>query len=339
MTSEDSMLDHSTSTLPAEALYRLYNGEGRVPKGCTPLTRGERGSYLADARLRDAVRTSIALEKPLLITGEPGSGKTMLAWSIASELGLGEVLPFHTRSDHHAIDVLYSFDHVLRFYEAQTHTERAREPENYMKLEALGRAIVEADKHSPLADAWRRRLAKEEGRQDTGPGRRVVLIDEIDKAPRDFPNDLLDEIDRMEFRVKEKHGLSFRASYRPIVVITSNSERQLPDPFLRRCIFHSVDFPDNKTLEEILRQRIDKNLPAALVATALKRFNEIRQFGEQKLLEKRPATAELEVWVRMILLAGTPQEIVRDSPLAELPHISALVKTQADLQWIRGRRG
>jgi MoxR-like ATPase len=322
-----------TRTLPADQLYLLYGGQGKAA-GSSPITRGERGAYLADIRLRDAVRTAVALEKPLLVTGEPGCGKTALAWSVASELGLDKPLAFHTRSDHHAVDVLYSFDHILRFFDAQTQEERAKDPENYIKLEALGRAIVESDP-SPRAAEWRARLAQEDGIAEVPLGRRVVLIDEIDKAPRDFPNDLLDEFDRMEFRVKEKPGLRFEASLRPVVIITSNSERQLPDPFLRRCVFHGIDFPDPETLEKILRQRIAPDLPDQLVQAALSRFTELRQRGEEKLLEKKPATAELEAWVRMLLLARVPVEKVANSPLAELPNVSVLIKTDKDLTWIR----
>lgn len=326
------------STIPAAELQKYYFGDGRTPENCDPVTRGERGAYLADDRLRDAVRTAIALEKPLLVTGEPGTGKTGLAWSVASELGLQRVLAFHTRSDHRAADVLYNFDYVLRFYEAQTASKRAGDPRNYLSFEALGRAIVEADGTSADAKERRAQFAQEEDRQNLGPGRRVVLIDEIDKAPRDFPNDLLDEIDRMEFRVKEIPGMRFRASLRPIVIITSNSERQLPDPFLRRCVFHTIDFPAAEQLEAILRQRIDDSLDTDLVQSAIARFNDLRKLGDQKLIEKRPATAELEAWVRMLIIAGVAAHKIANCELRELPSVGVLLKTQADLKRIRDLR-
>jgi MoxR-like ATPase len=334
-----SRINTKNRKLPPAELQRYYLGNGRPPAGCPPVTRDEHGAYLADERLRDAVRTSIALEKPLLVTGEPGTGKTGLAWSIASELGLGEVLAFHTRSDHRAIDLLYSFDHVLRFYEAQSSSERAAEPRNYLRFEPLGRAIVEADTRTPAASDWRARFAQDEGGPDPGPGRRVVLIDEIDKAPRDFPNDLLDEVDRMKFRVKEIPGLTFKAEFRPIVIITSNSERQLPDPFLRRCVFHTIDFPTTARLEEILRQRINENLDTHLVRAAIERFNDLRKLGDQKIIEKRPATAELEAWVRMLLIAGVPSHKIANCELRELPSIGVLLKTLADMKKLHDLRG
>ena len=317
-------------TLEASGLLPLYTGKGTVPPGCQPLSRNERGSYLADDRLRDAVRTAIALERPLLVTGEPGTGKTALAWSLASELGLGPPLCFFTRSDSHANDILYSFDHVLRFYEAQTHNSRAVDPRNYLQFAALGQAILEADTESPEAAEWRNRLGG-----DAAAGRRGVLIDEVDKAPRDFPNDLLDEIDRMEFRIKEIPGLAFRARYRPLIVITNNSERQLPDAFLRRCVFHFIEFPQEEQLRTILKERIGANISAQLVDGCLQHFRRLREMGERKELDKPPATAELESWLRVLLMAGVPAEVIKNSELRELPHLAALLKTQRDLERVR----
>ena len=162
---------------PATTWIR-YKGDGSTPSDAAVQNRGETGRYLADPKLVTAVNTALAVEQPLLVTGEPGTGKTMLAWSIATELGLGPVLEFHTRSDNQARDTLYDFDYLLRFYHAQTRDARAENLESYIRWQALGEAI----------------------RSETP---RVVLIDEVDKAPRDFPNDLLDELDRMEFRVPE----------------------------------------------------------------------------------------------------------------------------------------
>jgi len=279
-----------------------YRGDGVYPDGSSPDTRGEKGRYLADPQLVSAVNTALIVEQPLLVTGDPGTGKTTLAWSVASELGLGPVLEFHTRSDHQARDVLYEIDHMLRFYHAQIRDERATRPEVYLKWNALGEAIQ-------------------------APARRVVLIDEIDKAPRDFPNDLLDEIDRMEFHVPEL-GLRYKAAERPVVIITSNSERQLPDPFLRRCVFHRIEFPEKSRLQQILVQRLGHlKLPERLIESAIRRFEEIRAVPG---LEKKPATAELIAWTKVLSANGIDASQLERFSLTDLPAKSALLKTDAD---------
>jgi MoxR-like ATPase len=284
------------------ASWMRYRGDGSTPAGRAAETRGERGRYLADQKLTTAVNTALAVGQPLLVTGEPGTGKTVLAWSIASELGLGPVLEFHTRSDNQARDVLYDFDYLLRFYHAQTRDPRAERLESYIRWQALGEAI-------------------------RCPDQRVVLIDEIDKAPRDFPNDLLDELDRMEFTVPEL-SLTHKAAHRPVVVITSNSERQLPDPFLRRCVFHRLDFPTGERLQAILRERLGHlNLAARLVEIATARFEQIRQVPG---FEKLPSTAELIAWVRVLHASGVDPEQLKGTPLADLPFPGALVKSEAD---------
>jgi MoxR-like ATPase len=279
-----------------------YRGDGTTPHGLAAESRGEQGRYLADARLITTVNTALAVGQPLLVTGEPGTGKTMLAWSVATELGLGPVLEFHTRSDNQARDALYDFDYLLRFYHAQTRDPRAEQLESYIRWHALGEAI-------------------------RSPVQRVVLIDEIDKAPRDFPNDLLDELDRMEFRVPEL-GLTCAASFRPVVIITSNSERQLPDPFLRRCIFHRLEFPTGDRLQAILRERLGGlGLSQRLIEVATSRFEQLRQLPG---FEKLPSTAELIAWVRVLHASGTDPEALRQSPLSQLPFQGAIVKSEQD---------
>lgn len=284
-----------------------YRGDGTTPGGAATGSRGERGRYLADPQLVAAVNTALIVEQPLLVTGEPGTGKTALAWSVATELGLGNVLNFHTRSDHQARDTLYEIDHLLRFYHAQVHDDRATNPEHYVRWNALGEAI-------------------------RSTSRRLVLIDEIDKAPRDFPNDLLNELDQMEFRVPEL-AIEVRAAHRPIVIITSNSERQLPDPFLRRCVFHRIEFPDAPRLEAILTERLAHlALPDRLVSVAVRRFDEVRALPG---LEKKPATGELIAWVKVLRATGISPEALERVPLADLPSTAALLKTEQDARMIR----
>lgn len=287
---------------PPGQTWMRYRGDGLAPDGSPALTRGEPGKYLADPKLVTAVNTALAVEQPLLVTGEPGTGKTMLAWSIAGELGLGSVLEFHTRSDHQARDTLYDFDYLTRFYHAQTRDERAARPESYLRYRALGEAI----------------------RSDV---QRVVLIDEIDKAPRDFPNDMLDEMDKMQFSIPEL-DLTFTATRRPIVIVTSNSERQLPDPFLRRCVFHRIEFPSSAGLQQILRERLGHlQLAPRLVEVVTRRFEQIRQLPG---LEKKPSTAELIAWMKVLHAAGVDAATLDAVVVAELPFMGALAKSEQD---------
>src|SRR5215475_5318615 len=190
------------------------------------------GPYILLPQLATTVNVALALNQPLLVTGEPGCGKTALAWAVAVQLGC-RVLEFHTKSTSTARDLLYQIDSLRRFHDASTGDARARDASAYLAYRALGEAI-----RSPTAT--------------------VVLIDEIDKAPRDFPNDLLNELDRMEFDVPELPDDQRRKASvaRPIVIITSNSERQLPLPFLRRCVFHHIEFPSPKKLIAIIHERL-----------------------------------------------------------------------------------
>ncbi|HYI07931.1 MAG TPA: MoxR family ATPase [Thermoanaerobaculia bacterium] len=289
--------------VPFDSSKFRYRGDGSVPDKSQYDSRGERGVYLADKHLVNAVNTAIIVGQPLLVVGESGTGKTMLAWSIASELGLLPVLEFHTRSDHHARDVLFVIDNLRRFYHAQIKDKRADDLTEYIRYAALGEAIRSG-------------------------GKRVVLIDEIDKATRDFPNDLLDEIDQMQFEVPDT-GEKFKSAEKPIVVITSNSERQLPDPFLRRCVFHQIAFPKPEDLVRILGQRLEPGVDSALIDAAVAQFGRLR--AEALKLQKKPSTGELIVWLRMLVHAGVDPAKLAAAPLAGLPFKGALIKNDNDL--------
>ena len=293
--------------------FQQYLGRGEVPPGKKPLSRrNQPGRYLASDDLVLAVNTALAVEQPLLLTGEPGTGKTELAWSVASELGLDEVLEFHTRSDSEAADLLYRFDNVRRFADAHRAAREVEDLSRYVDLGALGRAL-------------------ESGQ------RKMVLIDEIDKAPRDFPNDLLDVIDQMSFAIRETGQRIPRdgaAPVRPIVIITSNVERQLPDPFLRRCVYHHIEAPSEQRLAAILHERLaGLAITEALVGVAVKRYAEVRALDG---LRKKPATHELISWVKVLLRAGVDPAVVAASPLADL-FVGTLLKSREDIQQLRLR--
>lgn len=262
--------------------------------------------YIPGRELATAVNTALAAEQPLIVTGEPGTGKTTLASSIGRRLGRGAPLKFVTRSDHQARDCLYTFDSLRRLYDAQVHEERARDPAAYVRYEALGEALL-------------------------SPTPRVVVIDEIDKAPRDFPNDLLGVLEgELSFTVRET-GETIPAKHRPFVLITSNNERQLPDAFLRRCVYHHIEFPTKEVLQRIVRAKFDTDtISDSFIEAAVARFEKVRALR----LEKTPATGELLVWVKVLLRAGVTQEDVEGKrPLAEL-HPGALVKLKGDLEEI-----
>ncbi len=232
--------------------------------------------YIASVPLSDAVNVALALGQPLLLTGEPGTGKTQLANSIAYQLGL-PLYKFFTKSDATAKDLFYRYDSLRHFHDAQLKSNQDLSAENYIDLEALGKAIVNSTQQ-----------------------RAVVLIDEIDKAPRDFPNDVLNEMEQMEFQIKET-GKRFQAdeANRPIVVITSNSEKNLPDAFLRRCVFFHIPFPGKALLKEIVNSRLEltKFFKEQMLDAAIDHFKEIRN---NRGLRKKPATAELLAWIHIL---------------------------------------
>ncbi|MBB3871442.1 MAG: MoxR family ATPase [Brevundimonas sp.] len=258
--------------------------------------------YIATADLKVAVNAAVALERPLLIKGEPGTGKTVLAYEIAKAFG-APLITWHVKSTTKAHNGLYEYDAVSRLRDSQLGDERVHDVRNYLKKGKLWEAF-------------------------TAPARPVLLIDEIDKADIEFPNDLLQELDRMEFYVQEIDE-TIRAEIRPIVIITSNNEKELPDAFLRRCFFHYIRFPDAETLSAI----VDVHFPGIkprLVAEALKTFYEIR---DTPGLKKKPSTSELLDWLKLLLVEDIDAETLREkTPNRLIPPLhGALLKNEQDI--------
>jgi len=252
--------------------------------------------YLPDRGLVDAVNVALILRQPLLVTGEPGTGKSQLAASIAYQIGLDPPLMFETKSTSVARELFYSFDNIGRFRAAQI-PGAPIDPHLFLTYTALGRAIVLAN------DPGAVRSVLPPGFSHPGRRRSVVLIDEIDKAPRDFPNDILNEIERLCFRIPELGEVEVAATpdFRPVVIITSNSEKSLPDAFLRRCVFYSIPFPDDLRLEQIILSRLPDRVisGAEMLREAIAFFGLLRQ--PDLPLRKRPGTAELLNWVAALI--------------------------------------
>ncbi|QIF81547.1 MoxR family ATPase [Brevundimonas sp. 'scallop'] len=258
--------------------------------------------YIATSDLKIAVNAAVALERPLLIKGEPGTGKTVLAYEIAKAFD-APLITWHVKSTTKAHNGLYEYDAVSRLRDSQLGEERVHDVRNYLKKGKLWEAF-------------------------TAPARPVLLIDEIDKADIEFPNDLLQELDRMEFYVQETDE-TIRAEVRPIVIITSNNEKELPDAFLRRCFFHFIRFPDAETLSAI----VDVHFPGIkprLVSEALKTFYEIR---DTPGLKKKPSTSELLDWLKLLLVEDIDAETLREKTPNKLipPLHGALLKNEQDV--------
>jgi MoxR-like ATPase len=259
-------------------------------------------NYVATEDLKVAVNAAIALERPLLIKGEPGTGKTVLAEEIAKALG-SDLITWHIKSTTKATMGLYEYDAVTRLRDSQLGEERVKDVKNYIKKGKLWEAFEHA-------------------------GRPVLLIDEIDKADIEFPNDLLQELDRMEFYVYETNE-TIKAAVRPIVIITSNNEKELPDAFLRRCFFHYIRFPDSETMQEI----VDVHYPgikAKLVAEALRIFYDMRKVPG---LKKKPSTSELLDWLKLLMVEDIDGDALAEKDPTKLipPLHGALLKNEQDV--------
>ena len=256
--------------------------------------------YIISDDLMLTANIAIRMNKPLLVKGEPGTGKTALAESIAKALGR-KLIIWSIKSTTKAQDGLYQYDVVRRLYDSELGNEGVDDVSRYIKMGKIGEAFC-ADEQC------------------------VLLIDEIDKADLEFPNDLLWELDQMEFHIPET-GETVKAKQRPIVIITSNAEKELPDAFLRRCIFHYIEFPDQEQMERILRVHFG-DLEGELVAQALAGFYWVRQLRD---IEKKPSTSELVDWLRALVAGGVDPKRIQK----EIPFAGVLLKKDKDLNNLR----
>ncbi|WP_339113046.1 MoxR family ATPase [Thioclava sp. GXIMD2076] len=272
-------------------------------------------SYIAPTDLTVAVNAAVALERPLLVKGEPGTGKTELARQVAQALGM-EMIEWGIKSTTRAQQGLYEYDAVSRLRDSQLGDPKVSEIGHYIRRGKIWQAFTASE-------------------------RCVLLIDEIDKADIEFPNDLLQELDRMEFHVYET-GETIRATHRPVVIITSNNEKELPDAFLRRCFFHYIRFPEPEVLARIVEVHFPQIKPK-LLAEALTRFYEIR---ETPGLKKKPSTSEVLDWIKLLLIEDLAPEDLKSDGVSLLPKLhGALLKNEQDVHLFerlafaaRGRR-
>ncbi len=254
-------------------------------------------NYVVTPELMDAVNVSIALKKPLLIKGEPGTGKTVLAQAIAESLDM-PLIVWSIKSTTKAQDGLYMYDTVQRLYDSQFGEGNVSDIAQYIRLGKLGEAFT-SDKQA------------------------VLLIDEIDKADLEFPNDLLWELDRMEFYINETKE-TVKTKHRPIVIITSNAEKELPDAFLRRCIFHYIEFPDEEKMKEIIKVHYG-DIDEKLCENALEAFYEIRKMND---LQKKPSTSELLDWLQALMVSGVKVKDLKE----KMPFVGVLLKKNEDIE-------
>jgi len=260
--------------------------------------------YVISEPLKNAVNVTIALQRPLLIRGEPGTGKTLLAHSIANGLEKRLII-WNIKSTTKAQEGLYVYDTVQRLNDSRFGGSDVSDIKQYIKLGKLGQAFV-------------------------SPEQVVLLIDEIDKADLEFPNDLLNELEEMSFYIPETNE-TITAIHRPIVVITSNAEKELPDAFLRRCIFHYIEFPNSALMEEIVRVHFP-NIKDSLLHEALKAFYKLREIDD---FRKKPSTSELIDWIHALIAGGIPHDKVS----SEIPFVGTLLKKETDYDYFVARMG
>lgn len=263
-------------------------------------------NYIATDNLSMAVNAAVTLQRPLLIKGEPGTGKTMLAQEVADSLGK-PLISWHIKSTTKAQQGLYEYDAVSRLRDSQLGDDKVHDISNYIKPGKIWQAF-HSDEQA------------------------ILLIDEIDKADIEFPNDLLVELDQMEFSVYET-GEQIKAKHRPIIIITSNNEKELPDAFLRRCFFHYIDFPDKKTMQAIVDVHFP-NIQHELVKAALDVFFQLREVPG---LKKKPSTSELVDWIKLLLADNIPLEVLQNKGIKEAipPLYGALLKNEQDVDLVQ----
>ncbi len=317
--------------------FNLFLGRGveqRREAALPPLAddsiRTDPSAYVSSDAIRHAVNAAVALGKPLLVTGEAGTGKTQLASRVAWELTpqYAKPLRFQVRSRSEGMELFYRYDSLRHFQDAQT--QKAKEARDYIRIEALGEAILRANPGQAHAREYTTRAPLPDA-----PMRSVVLIDEIDKAPRDLPNDILAEVEEMKFTIAETgHEFQAEASHFPVVILTSNSERDLPDAFLRRCVYLHIDPPNEATLLAIIKARVKplSHFSEDALHDVIQRYEEIRS----QVKRKKPATDELLSWVKMLdHLRVNPKRVEAGQKEALALSYAVLLKDKEDLERIR----